>query len=126
MTDRTRKILKWLRIAWTGCCGVAAVLIIAFWIKSHFRRDVLSGTILSHVCVLESLNGEVACMAYYLNPAYTAEAFGWESYGPTSKGYGIRINGNVVVRHGALLMLCVFFAAMPWLTSVPKLTKGKI
>ena len=104
-----------LRIAWSVAWGVVAVLLIALTIRSYYRRDVVAGVIFSHEVAIESVDGHIAFLAYYLNPAYSATPFGLSSYGPKSTNWATRLNDQWLLRDWALLCLFVFVAITPWI-----------
>ncbi len=41
MSDHTQNYPQWLRIIWTTFCGIACVLLIALWVRSYWRTDII-------------------------------------------------------------------------------------
>jgi hypothetical protein len=35
------RLARWLRITWTVCCGIAVVLLVALWVRSYWRTDII-------------------------------------------------------------------------------------
>src|SRR5689334_13942796 len=99
-----------LRIAWSVVWGLAAVLLIALWARSYWRRDVLEGTICSRDFALESAEGQLAASCYFLNPAFSATPLSLSSYGSKSKSFATRLNPKIAMKEWALALLFAFVA----------------
>src|SRR5687767_9431665 len=91
-------IFRLLRIAASAVFGIPCLLLIALWVRSYYYRDVLGGVIWSHAFAIESADGHVAFMAYYLNPAFTGSPWGVTSHHHESSGFGVRINPRIVLK----------------------------
>lgn len=116
--SRYLRYLRYLRILWTALCAIACLLLIVLWVRSYHRRDILGGTIWSHVLAIESADGNVACSLYFLNPAFSKSPWRLESYDPKSAGFGTRINGRYLLKDWSLLLLFAFLAAVPWVNLI--------
>jgi hypothetical protein len=66
------RILRWLRITWTGIWGLAAVLLIALWVRSYSWMDF---SLLNSQTGLVSATGSLI----YVNDASTSLPLGWSS-----------------------------------------------
>ncbi len=49
-----RPYLRYLRIGWTGLCVLAAVLLIALWVRSYWRFIGVHGMIGSRFVIVET------------------------------------------------------------------------
>ena len=109
------QITRLLRLSWTVCWCIACVLLLVLWMRSYYRRDLVGGTVLSHVTVVESADGNIAVQSYFQNPAFSSLPWTFESYGPKSMGFGRRLQSNFQLTDGSLVLLFAFLAAVPWL-----------
>jgi hypothetical protein len=111
-------MLKYLRIAVTALSLTACVLLVALWVRSYYYKDVLSGLIWSHDIAFESADGRVGFRSYYLNPAFTQQAWGITSYNRKTKEFAVRFTPDIVVNDWCLLLLFIAVAAIPWVNHI--------
>jgi len=111
-------VFRYLRIAVSVVSLTACVLLILLWVRSYYRRDLLAGHVSALSFVVESADGNVAIWSDLRRPGFR-NPWGIGSYGPHSQGFGQRIDHQFFVRHGSLLLLLAFIAAIPWLNLIP-------
>lgn len=113
-TSRFRK----LRIAWSMAWVIVCLLVIALWVRSYYRRDVLTGMIWSCDCAVESADGNIAIMCYYVAPGFTGFPWRLESYGPKSRGYARRISTDLLLKDWAVFLVPAFLVMLPWVSLI--------
>ena len=113
-TPRFRK----LRIAWSVAWVIVCLLVIALWVRSYYRRDLLTGMIWSCDCAVESADGNIAIMCYYVAPGFTGLPWRLEIYGPKSRGYARRISTHLLLKDWAVLLIPALLVTLPWVSLI--------
>ena len=116
-------MLKYLRIAVTALCLAACVLLVALWVRSYWRFDVVQGELTKgRFGRAASYSGGVFLGSTDFN-GLSAEFRKWDGVSiPAEDGEHLwktsmlpREGISVVVPHGVLLLLFVTAAALPWI-----------
>jgi len=116
-----------LRIAWSVAWGIAAVLLVALWVRGYWWFDCISGPIPAPFTV-QSLKGNVDAIKYlHLTSGFIFPwkwvIFAVEDFGPPTfeiPSWSFTSNQvEVVVRFPYWIVVLIFatFAATPWLGS---------
>jgi hypothetical protein len=102
-----------LRIAWSVCCAIACVLLIALWVRSYWWWDQLSVAIGSDTTLaIESMRGDLVVGSYGAGPYWDIYS---RSLNGTPPGNLALAPGDVRVPERFLVLLFAALAAAPWL-----------
>jgi hypothetical protein len=129
-------MLKYLRIAVTALSLTACVLLIALWVRSYYRNDVLFGPdFTSGISGLGSVQGGVSFFKSSRRPLpgeqwrIRSDVIGedgpddqWTLWPEYEIGYGFGALKRpaftvLVIPHWFLVLLFAFIAVLPWLPS---------
>src|SRR5690349_11539809 len=103
-----------LRIAWSVGCGIVCLLLIVFWVRSYWWRDLLSGHTANRWFVIESVSGHVAFMSQN-DAAGISTTWSFGSWGPHTQRFGLRLNYDLALRYWSFVVSFALLAVTPWL-----------
>ena len=110
-------MLRPLRIAVSVVSGICCVLMIVLWVRSYWRRDLISGHTTNRWFVIESVSGHVALMSQN-DASGISTTWRFDSWGPHTRRFGVRINDHLVVRYWSLAFSFAVLAVTPWLSAL--------
>jgi hypothetical protein len=129
MTSRLHR-LRWLRIAWTSVCVLAAVLLCVLWVRSYWRCDFFG----NGFTAISSNLGDIGC-AYWddavpMTLGWHLSGHGQDAISPEQIRERPWISSRFKLNHGARrysatvphwFAVCVIMvaAAFPWVRRIP-------
>jgi hypothetical protein len=115
-----RKVLKYLRIAWSVACGILCLLVIALWIRSYWVDDCLRGQV--PVAGALQFNSIYGAVTLNVSPSLSESNWKWNSSKPNlhSSRWRFRYYPSTIswyyiaAPHWFLAVVSFTLAAIPW------------
>jgi hypothetical protein len=122
-----RKLLRYLRMAFSAVCGIACLLLIQLWVRSYTYDDMIVHCYPTHMKVVGSKNGVI-----YYDPhanyrgtaavSLSRRKLGWHYWisraRPTAdqlRNLPILPRATIRIPHWSLVAVACALAALPWI-----------
>jgi hypothetical protein len=103
-----------LRIAVSGGCAFACVLLTVLWMRSYYVKDLLDVAVPPHWLVVESARARIS-FRLTNEPNMLGSRLFFHSYGQHSARFSTGIDDQYFVLHGAVVIALALLGILPWL-----------